>query len=124
VSEDGESGDGGSPAAPIENLDFVGELNGSSRPETTTESNSIDVASNGVSFGENEVRTFETDSSERKNEYMTDDADADADADDDDDSGRIRIGGDIKLDTLDIHTLNDMQTINAPPLLDDIEVLA
>jgi len=122
VSEDGESGDGGSPAAPIENLDFVGELNGSSRPETTTESNSIDVASNGVSFGENEVRTFETDSSERKNEYMTDDADADAD--DDDDSGRIKIGGDIKLDTLDIHTLNDMQTINAPPLLDDIEVLA
>jgi hypothetical protein len=121
VSEDGESGDGG-PAAPIENLDFVGELNGSSRPESTTESNSIDVTSNGVSFGENEVRTFETDSSERKNEYMTDDADADAD--DDDDSGRIKIGGDIKLDTLDIHTLNDMQTINAPPLLDDIEVLA
>jgi hypothetical protein len=97
VSEDGESGDGG-PAAPIENLDFVGELNGSSRPESTTESNSIDVTSNGVSFGENEVRTFETDSSERKNEYMTDDADADAD--DDDDSGRIKIGGDIKWNKL------------------------
>jgi hypothetical protein len=51
---------------------------------------------------------------------MTDDADAD----DDDDGGRLKIGGDIKLDTLDIHTLNDMQSINAPPLLDDIEVLA
>jgi hypothetical protein len=52
------------------------------------------------------------------------DADADADGDDDDDGGRLKIGGDIKLDTLDIHTLNDMQHINAPPLLDDIEVLA
>ena len=76
----------------------------------------------GVSFGENQIRTFETDSSERKNEYMSRDTD---DADDDDDgSGRLNIGGDIKLDTLDIHTLNDTQNINAPPLLDDIEVLA
>jgi hypothetical protein len=49
--------------------------------------------------------------------------DADADADDDDD-GRLNIGGDIQLDTLDIHTLNDTQYINAPPLLDDIEVVA
>ena len=55
---------------------------------------------------------------------MTDDADADTGGDDDDDDGRLQIGGDIKLDTLDIHTLNDMQSINAPPLLDDIEVLA
>ena len=77
----------------------------------------------GVSFGENQVRTFETDASERKNEYMSHDAD-DADDADDDDSGRLNIGGDIKLDTLDIHTLNDTQNINAPPLLDDIEVLA
>ena len=116
---------------PIENLDFVGELNGSSSSQSTsesndnsnsgnTESNSIAVTTSGVSFGENEVRTFETDSSERKNEYMSNDADDD----DDDNSGRIKIGGDIKLDTLDIHTLNDIQTINAPPLLDDIEVLA
>jgi hypothetical protein len=43
---------------------------------------------------------------------------------DDDDSGRLSIGGDIRLDTLDIHTLNDIQEINAPPLLDNIEVLA
>jgi hypothetical protein len=50
--------------------------------------------------------------------------DGDADEDDDADSGRIRIGDDIRLDTLDIHTLNDIQEINAPPLLDDIEVLA
>lgn len=122
ASDDGESG--GEQTAPIENLDFVGELNGSSASSTestTTDANSIAVTSNGVSFGENEVRTFETDASERKNEFMTDDADAD---DDDDDSGRIKIGGDIKLDTLDIHTLNDIQSINAPPLLDDIEVLA
>jgi hypothetical protein len=78
-----------------------------------------------VSFGENEIRTFETDASERKNEYMTHDTDADADVDADvDDDGRLSIGGDIKLDTLDIHTLNDIQHINAPPLLDDIEVLA
>ena len=76
----------------------------------------------GVLFRENQVRTFETDASERKNEYMSRDAD-DAD-DDDDDSGRLNIGGDIKLDTLDIHTLNETQYINAPPLLDDIEVLA
>ena len=120
ASDDGESG--GEQAAPIENLDFVGELNGSSASSesTTTDASSIAVTSNGVSFGENEVRTFETDSSERKNEFITDDADAD----DDDDGGRLKIGGDIKLDTLDIHTLNDIQSINAPPLLDDIEVLA
>jgi len=133
VSGEDAENDGNDPSAstPIENLDFVGELNGSSSSESAStsnnnnnsdnrESNSIAVTSSGVSFGENEVRTFETDSSERKNEYMSNDADDD----DDDDSGRIKIGGDIKLDTLDIHTLNDMQTINAPPLLDDIEVLA
>ena len=123
TGEDGDSADGGGgdSAAPIENLDFVGELNGSSSAETNaSDTNSIAISS-GVSFGDNEVRTFETDSSERKNEYLSQDADGD---DDDDDSGRIRIGGDIKLDTLDIHTLNDTQNINAPPLLDDIEVLA
>ena len=133
VSGEDAENDGNDPSAstPIENLDFVGELNGSSSSESAstsnnnnnsdnTESNSIAVTSSGVSFGENEVRTFETDSSERKNEYMSNDADDD----DDDNSGRIKIGGDIKLDTLDIHTLNDIQTINAPPLLDDIEVLA
>lgn len=126
---DNESGSGGkSESSPIENLDFVGELNGSSYSDgstsndnNTTDSSSIAVTSSGVSFGENEVRTFETDASERKNEYASHDDDAD---DDDDESGRIKIGGDIKLDTLDIHTLNDMQSINAPPLLDDIEVLA
>jgi hypothetical protein len=48
----------------------------------------------------------------------------DADDDDDSGSGRLNIGGDIRLDTLDIHTLNDSQELNAPPLLDDIEVLA
>jgi hypothetical protein len=124
-SEDGgDGGDGDATNTPIENLDFVGELNGSSSP-SATDSSSIAVNS-GVSFGDNDVRTFETDPSERKNEYMSHDADADADADadDDDDGGRLKIGGDIKLDTLDIHTLNDMQHINAPPLLDDIEVLA
>jgi len=123
--EDGENdGREQSASTPIDNLDFVDELNGSSSNDdnkNSTDSNSIAVTSSGVSFGENEVRTFETDSSERKNEFMTDDADAD---DDGDDSGRIKIGGDIKLDTLDIHTLNETQTINAPPLLDDIEVLA
>jgi hypothetical protein len=106
---------------PIENVDFVGELNGSSSaPSFEADTGSQTPTNSGVSFGNNEVRTFETDASERKNEFMTDDADAD----DDDDSGRLQIGGDIKLDTLDIHTLNDMQSINAPPLLDDIEVLA
>jgi hypothetical protein len=65
------------------------------------------------------------DASERKNEYMTqDDGDGDGDGDDEGDSGRLKIGGDIRLDTLDIHTLNDIQELNAPPLLDDIEVLA
>jgi hypothetical protein len=105
------SGDGGaSSSVAAEQLDFVGELNGSSSS-----------SSSGVSFGNNEVRTFETDSSERRNEYAVDADDAD-DADDDD-SGRIHIGGDIHLDTLDIHSLNESQNINAPPLLEDIEIL-
>jgi len=117
-----DAGAAGVGTGPIENLDFVGELNGSS-----TDGSGASNHNNGVSFGENEIRTFETDASERKNEYMTRDADADADAYgdvDDDDSGRLTIGGDVKLDTLDIHTLNDIQHINAPPLLDDIEVLS
>jgi hypothetical protein len=125
-SEDGD-GDGASNNTPIENLDFVGELNGSSSAsEMTTDDNNNNnsIATNsGVSFGENQVRTFETDSSERINEYMSHDADGDDDGDGDD-AGRLKIGDDIKLDTLDIHTLNDTQNINAPPLLDDIEVLA
>ena len=112
----------GASADRIENLDFVGELNGSGGYEHENSSNS-ESNNNGVSFGENEIRTFETDANERKNEYMTHDTDADVDADVDDD-GRLSIGDDIKLDTLDIHTLNDIQHINAPPLLDDIEVLA
>jgi hypothetical protein len=116
-----EEGDDATATTPIENVDFVGELNGSSSaPSFEADTGSQTPTNSGVSFGNNEVRTFETDASERKNEFMTDDADAD----DDDDSGRLQIGGDIKLDTLDIHTLNDMQSINAPPLLDDIEVLA
>lgn len=135
-SEDGdEGGTGGGggggedTAASIGQLDFVGELNGSNAPDSVNTNNDVvDAAAegsgSGVSFGENQIRTFETDSSERKNEYMSRDTDdADADADDDDD-GRLNIGGDIKLDTLDIHTLNDTQYINTPPLLDDIEVLA
>jgi hypothetical protein len=119
----------------IDQLDFVGELNGattaintelSSNNEGYNNADSSSSSSGGISFGENEVRTFETDSSERKNEYMTHDADMDADDDDDDDnnSGRLNIGGDVRLDTLDIHALNDINGINAPPLLDDIEVLA
>jgi hypothetical protein len=116
---DGGDGDGdggadgveGSSSQGTEQLDFVGELNGSA----------ASTGSTGVSFGENELRTFETDSSERVNEYARD-AD-DADADDDDDSGRIKIGADIQLDTLDIHSLNESQSINAPPLLEDIEIL-
>jgi hypothetical protein len=119
----------------IDQLDFVGELNGattaintelSSNNEGYNNADSSSSSSGGISFGENEVRTFETDSSERKNEYMTHDADMDADDDDDDDnnSGRLNIGGDVRLDTLDIHALNDIHGINAPPLLDDIEVLA
>jgi hypothetical protein len=115
---DGADGaDGGaatSTSVASEQLDFVGELNGSSGGTAGT---------GGVSFGDNEVRTFETDSSERRNEYARD-ADADdADDADDDDSGRIHIGGDIQLDTMDIHSLNESQNINAPPLLDDIEIL-
>ena len=112
----------------IDQLDFVGELNGSSNLGNDSSSSSSLAAGSaggggGISFGENEVRTFETDSSERKNEYMSHDND-DADDDDDSGSGRLNIGGDIRLDTLDIHTLNESQELNAPPLLDDIEVLA
>jgi len=128
---DASAGEGaGAGADRIENLDFVGELNGSGGSDGDNGDNGDNGSggesnNNGVSFGENEIRTFETDANERKNEYMTHDTDADADVDADvDDDGRLSIGGDIKLDTLDIHTLNDIQHINAPPLLDDIEVLA
>lgn len=124
----GSDRDGSNPI--IDQLDFVGELNGASSLSSVT--NTANTGNDngggaggggGISFGENQVRTFETDASERKNEYMTHDDDADAD-DDEGDSGRLRIGDDIRLDTLDIHSLNDIQEINAPPLLDDIEVLA
>ena len=129
TSEDGADDDSRSADASIDQLDFVGELNGaasasaseSASASASNEDYAASSSSGGISFGENEVRTFETDSSERKNEYMTHDADAD---DDDDNNGRLNIGGDIRLDTLDIHTLNDIHEINAPPLLDDIEVLA
>lgn len=115
-ADSGEGGGGGGEGT--DQLDFVGELNGSSAASTGGSAGS----GAGVSFGENELRTFETDSSERVNEYARDSDDADADADDDD-SGRIRIGADIQLDTLDIHSLNESQNINAPPLLEDIEIL-
>lgn len=124
----GSDRDGSNPI--IDQLDFVGELNGASELSSVT--NTANTGNDnggggggggGISFGENQVRTFETDASERKNEYMTHDDDADAD-DDEGDSGRLRIGDDIRLDTLDIHSLNEIQEINAPPLLDDIEVLA
>ena len=132
-SEDGGDDDGaggGQGETDVGQMDFVGELNGSSPDPSSsvgldnnndTGSGSGSGSGSGVSFGENQVRTFETDSQERKNEYMSNDAD---DADDADDGGRLNIGGDIRLDTLDIHTLNDSQSINAPPLLDDIEILA
>lgn len=128
----GGGGDGGGDeggdedsAASIGQLDFVGELNGSDAVPKRMEhamDGSAGAGGGGVSFGENQIRTFETDANERKNEYMS--HDADDDDDEDDGSGRLNIGGDIKLDTLDIHTLNETQYINAPPLLDDIEVLA
>jgi hypothetical protein len=126
------SNDTNTPAT-IDQLDFVGELNGSERLSSSSEqselsSTAVEVSnasnSSGISFGENEVRTFETDSSERKNEYMRDDDDDDGGYDDDGGSGRLKIGDDIRLDTLDIHTLNDRQELNALPLLDDIEVLS
>jgi hypothetical protein len=119
---DGSNGVAADGSGTIDQLDFVGELNGSSNLGNDSSSSSLSAGS-GISFGENEVRTFETDSSERRNEYMSNDND-DADDDDDSGSGRLNIGGDIRLDTLDIHTLNDSQELNAPPLLDDIEVLA
>ena len=116
--DDADSGEGGGEGT--DQLDFVGELNGSSA--AITGGGGGGGTGGGVSFGENELRTFETDSSERVNEYARDSDDADADADDDD-SGRISIGADIQLDTLDIHSLNESQNINAPPLLEDIEIL-
>jgi len=132
-SEDGgddNGAGGGQGESDVGQMDFVGELNGSSPDPSSSVGldNNNDTGSgsgsgSGVSFGENQVRTFETDSQERKNEYMSHDAD-DADDADDGDGGRLNIGGDIRLDTLDIHTLNDSQSINAPPLLDDIEILA
>lgn len=141
ISDDNDLNDGGADRnndtntpAKLDQLDFVGELNGAERLSSLSDqselsSNTLDVnnasnTSGGISFGENEVRTFETDSSERKNEYMRDDDDEYGGDDDDGDTGRLKIGDDIRLDTLDIHTLNDRQELNALPLLDDIEVLS
>ena len=103
----------------------MGELNGSAAAAVGATigeySNGGGSTSGGVSFGDNDIRTFETDSSERKNEY----ASSHDDADDEDSNDRLQIGDDIHLDTLDIHSLNMGmgQNINAPPLLDGIEVL-
>ena len=107
----------------IDQLDFVGELNGSAAANEIVaqgEFGSGNASSGaGVSFGNDEIRTFETSSSERINEYNRhDDEDEDGDM-----SDRLNIGDDIHLDTLDIHSLNESQNINMPPLLDDIEVL-
>jgi len=121
--DDGDDGVEGNSSSTIDQLDFVGELNGSTASTGGGGGGSgVGGGGVGVSFGENELRTFETDSSERVNEYARDADDADADADDED-SGRIKIGADIQLDTLDIHSLNEYQNINASPLLEDIEIL-
>ena len=118
---DGDGGEVSSASSPIEHLDFVGELNGSNASSVGGSRGSDTSSISGVSFGDNEIRTFETDPSERRNEYArSDDAADDAD---DDDSGRIQIGGDIQLDSLYIQSLNESQNINAPPLLEDIEIL-
>ena len=122
-SETGDTNASSGNNEPIGNLDFVGELNGSSiAPADQTTSNNDNNNSNtdniGVSFGSNDIRTFETDSSERVNPFMSHD-----DADDEDSSDRLQIGGDINLDTLDIQSLNIDQSSNVPPLLDNIEVL-
>jgi hypothetical protein len=122
-SETGDTNASSGNNEPIGNLDFVGELNGSSiAPADQITSNSDNNNSNtdniGVSFGSNDIRTFETDSSERVNPFMSHD-----DADDEDSSDRLQIGGDINLDTLDIQSLNIDQSSNVPPLLDNIEVL-
>jgi hypothetical protein len=113
--------DANNAGAGSDTLDFVGELNGSSAA-TDYHTPSSENTGAGVSFGENDIRTFETDASERKNDYG--DGYTDNNDDDETENDRLTIGGDIRLDTLDIHTLNDTQEINAPPLLDDIEVLA
>ena len=109
-----------------DNLDFVGELNGSMNPDSTDHMNNNgngsggSGGSGGVSFGNDDIRTFETDPSERINPYMKDHDDGD-----DEGSGdRLQIGGDIHLDTLDIHSLHENQHLNAPPLLDDIEIIS
>ena len=122
-SETGDTNASSGNNEPIGNLDFVGELNGSSiAPADQINSNSDNNNSNtdniGVSFGSNDIRTFETDSSERVNPFMSND-----DADDEESSDRLQIGGDINLDTLDIQSLNIDQSSNVPPLLDNIEVL-
>lgn len=126
-SETDITGGGGSGSEPvndqIEQLDFVGELNGSAAAvgaSAISEGGGYSDNRSGVSFGDNDIRTFETDSSERKNEYASHD-----DADDEDSNDRLQIGDDVQLDTLDIHSLNMGmgQNINVPPLLDGIEVL-
>jgi len=127
IDEENENGDAehSSESDRIDQLDFVGELNGSAAANENISHSEFGggTSSNGagVSFGNDEIRTFETSSSERINEHNR--HNHDDDDDDDDMSDKLNIGDDIHLDTLDIHSLNESQNINIPPLLDDIEVL-
>ena len=69
----------------------------------------------GVSFGENQVKSFEPEYEAKPRRF--------GDDDDDDDELRINIGDSVNLDILDVHSLNQSQHLDAPPLLDDIEIL-
>jgi hypothetical protein len=74
------------------------------------------AASGKVSFGENQVKSFEPEFDEHLQSFDV----GDIDNDDDD---RLKIGADVNLDIMDIHSLNEDQRISAPPLLDNIVVL-
>jgi Family of unknown function (DUF5764) len=76
----------------------------------------------GIKFGSDEVKSFEPVFEEQR--IMFGDKGEDNDDDDDyDEDDRLNIGGAVDLDITDVHSLNTSQSLNAPPLLGDIEVL-
>jgi len=76
----------------------------------------------GIKFGNDEVKSFEPVFEEQRIMFGDKGEDNDDDYDDDDDE-RLNIGGAVDLDITDVHSLNTSQSLNAPPLLDDIQVL-
>jgi len=98
------------------NTGLYNDLSDQIASSETSETPSSNQQKQGVSFGENQVKSFEPEYETKPRRFGDDD-------DDDDSEGRINIGDSVNLDILDVHSLNQSQHLDAPPLLDDIEFL-